>query len=111
MIALRDELLNTENRSASDHAAALDRRLGDIERVQSHVLDILGVKSVSLQQIERLQIRTEDLQLSGKIQYSDTVSADVTESVTRLQELTNLQQFTLAAVSRYLTPNLLNYLQ
>ena len=111
VIALRDELLNTENRSASYHAAALDRRLGDIERVQSHVLDILGVKSVSLQQIERLQIRTEDLQLSGKIQYSDTVSADVTESVTRLQELTNLQQFTLAAVSRYLTPNLLNYLQ
>lgn len=111
VIALRDELLNTQNRSASDHAAALDRRLGDIERVQSHVLDILGVQSVSLQQIDRLQTRTEDLQLNEKIQYGNTVSADVAESVTRLQELTNLQQFTLAAVSKYLTPNLLNYLQ
>jgi flagellar hook-associated protein 3 FlgL len=111
VIALRDEMLNTQNRSASDHAAALNRRLGDIERVQSHVLDILGVQSVSLQQIDRLQTRTEDLQLSQKIQHSETVSADVTESVTRLQELTNLQQFTLAAVSKYLTPNLLNYLQ
>ena len=111
VIALRDELLNTRNRSASEHAAALDRRLGDIERVQSHVLDILGVQSVSLQQIDRLQTRTEDLQLNEKIQYGNTVSADVAESVTRLQELTNLQQFTLAAVSKYLTPNLLNYLQ
>jgi len=111
VIALRDELLNTRNLSASDRAAALDRRLGDIERMQSHVLDILGVQSVSLQQIDRLQTRTEDLQLSQKIQYSETVSADITESITRLQELTNLQQFTLAAVSKYLTPNLLNYLQ
>lgn len=111
VIALRDELLNTRNLSPSDHAAALDRRLGDIERVQSNILDILGVQSVSMQQIDRLQTRTEDLQLSQKTQYNDTVSADIAESVTRLQELTNLQQFTLAAVSKYLTPNLLNYLQ
>ncbi len=111
VIALRDELLNTRHLSASDHAAALNRRLGDIERVQSHVLDILGVQSVTLQQIDRLKTRTEDLQLSGKIQYSDTVSADIAESVSRLQELTNLQQYTLAAVNKYLTPNLLNYLQ
>ena len=111
VIALRDDLLNTRNLSTSERAAALDRRLGDIERVHSHVLDTLGVQSVSLQQMDRLQTRTEDLQLSQKIQYSDTVSADIAESVTRLQELTNLQQFTLAAVTKYLTPNLLNYLQ
>ncbi len=111
VIALRDDLLNTRHLSTSDRAAALNRRLGDLERVQSHVLDIVGVQSVSLQQIDRLQTRTEDLQLSQKIQYSETVSADITESITRLQELTNLQQFTLAAVSKYLTPNLLNYLQ
>ncbi|MCA9012897.1 MAG: flagellar hook-associated protein FlgL [Planctomycetaceae bacterium] len=108
--SLRDDLLNTRNLSTSDRAAALDRRLGDLERVHAHILDIIGVQSVSMEQIDRLQNRTEDLQLSGKIQYSDTVSADVTESVTRLQELTNLQQFTMAAVSQLMTPNLLNYI-
>lgn len=109
--ALRDEILNTRKLSVSDHAAALNRRLGDLERVHSHILDVVGVQSVSLQQIDRLQTRTEDLQLSGKIQYSETVSADLAEAVTRLQELTNLQQFTMASVAKYLTPNLLNYLQ
>lgn len=108
--SLRDDLLNTRNLSTSDRAAALDRRLGDLERVHAHILDIIGVQSVSMEQIDRLQSRTEDLQLSGKTQYSDTVSADVTESVTRLQELTNLQQFTMAAVSQLMTPNLLNYI-
>ncbi|MDA1230752.1 MAG: flagellar hook-associated protein FlgL [Planctomycetota bacterium] len=109
--SLRDDILNTRKLSSSDRAAALNRRLADLERVHSHILDVVGVQSVSLQQIDRLQTRTEDLQLSGKIQYSDTVSADIAESVTRLQELTNLQQFTMASVGKYLTPNLLNYLQ
>ncbi len=109
--SLRDDLLNTRNLSTADRAAALERRLGDLDRVHSHLLDIVGIQSVSLEQIDRLQNRTEELQLAEKIQYSDTVSADITESVTRLQELTNLQQFTMAAVGKYLTPNLLNYIQ
>ena len=66
---------------------------------------------MSQEQIDRLHSRTEDLQLAEKVQYSDTVSADIVESITRLQELTNLQQFTLKAVGQMLTPNLLNYIQ
>ncbi len=108
--SLREDLLNTRQLSPGDRAAALNRRLGDLERVHAHVLDIVGMQSVSLEQIDRLQNRTEELQLSGKVQYSDTVSADITESITRLQELTNLQQFTMAAIGRLLTPNLLDFI-
>ena len=109
--ALRDDLLNTRNLSNGDRATAISRRLGDLERVHAHVLDIIGVQSVSLQQIDQLQNQPEELQLSGQIQYSNTVSADITESVTRLKELTNLQQFTMAAVGQLLTPNLLDFLR
>lgn len=109
--ALRDDLLNTRNLSNGDRATAISRRLGDLERVHTHVLDIIGVQSVSLQQIDQLQNQTEELQLSGQIQYSNTVSADITESITRLKELTNLQQFTMAAVGQLLTPNLLDFLR
>ena len=108
--SLRDDLRNTRQLSTSDRAVALNRRLGDLERIHDHVLDIVGVQSVSLEQIDRLQTRTEDLHLSVEVAYSETVSADVTESITRLQELTNLQQFTMAAVGQLLTPNLLNYI-
>jgi len=109
--ALRNDLLNTRNLSSSDRTAALSRRLADIDRVHNHLLDTIGVQSVSQQQIDGLQSRTEELQLAGNQQYSDTVSADIFESVTRLQELTNLQQFTMSAVGKLLTPNLLNYIQ
>ena len=108
---LRDDILNVRNISESDRSKALTRRLGDIERVQDHVLDMVGVQSVSLEQIDRLESRTGDLKLAEKIEYSDTVSADVAEAVLRLQELNNLQQFTMAAIGQLLTPNLLNYIQ
>jgi flagellar hook-associated protein 3 len=108
---LRDDILNTRNMSDSTRTASLTRRIGDIERIQDHVLDMVGVQSVSLEQIDRLESRTGDLKLAEKIEYSDTVSADVAEAVLRLKELNNLQQFTMAAVGQLLTPNLLNYIQ
>ncbi len=110
VMSLRDELLNTRGLSTSDRIAALGRRHADISRVQDHVLDVVGMQSVSMEQLERLTTRTEDLKLAEKIEYSDTVSADISEAVLRLQELNNLQQFTMAAVGRLLTPDLLQYL-
>lgn len=108
---LRNDLLNSRNLETSDRAEALNRRLGDVELVQDHLLDMVGVQSVSMEQMERLQTRTGDLKLAEKSDYSDTVSADISEAVLRLQELNNLQQFTMAAVSKLLSPNLLTYLQ
>lgn len=108
---LRDDLLNTRNLESSARNAALGRRLGDVERVQNHILDIVGIQSVSLEQIDRLETRTGDLKLAEQTAYSDTVSVDISEAVLRLQELNNLQQFTMAAVGQLLTPNLLNYIQ
>ena len=108
---LRDDLLNTRGLDVSAQNEALNRRLGDVERVQDHLLDIVGVQSVSLEQIDRLESRTGDLKLAEKIEYNDTVSADVAAAILRLQELNNLQQFTMAAVGRLLNTNLLNYIQ
>ena len=109
--ALRDDILNTRNLQPQDLQASLNRRVGDIERTQEHLLDVVGIQAVSMQQIERLEARTGDLKLSEQQEYSDTTSADMSEAVIRLQELNNLQQFTMAAVGQLLTPNLLNYIQ
>ncbi len=108
---LRDDILNTNGLSANEQSDALGRRLGELERVHGHILDVLGVQSVGLEQLDRLQTRTEDLALSEQVELSDTTSADITQAVLRLQEIQNLQQFTMAAVSRVLTPSLLNFLQ
>jgi flagellin-like hook-associated protein FlgL len=108
---LKEDLLNSRHLETSARAESLNRRLSDVELVQNHLLDMVGVQSVSMEQMERLQTRTGDLKLAEKSDYSDTVSADISEAVLRLQELNNLQQFTMAAVSKLLAPNLLTYLQ
>lgn len=108
---LRDDLLNTRGLEASALNDSLNRRLSEIENMQEHLLDVVGMHSVSLEQIDRLEARTGDLKLAEKVEYSDTVSADLAAAVLRLQELNNLQQFTMAAVGQLLTPNLLNYIQ
>ncbi|MCA9061446.1 MAG: hypothetical protein KDA96_00225 [Planctomycetaceae bacterium] len=109
--ALRDDILNTRNLSSSDQNEALNRRLGELERFNDHILDIVGMESVSSEQMQRLGDRTTDLKLEAETQHSDNVSADITAAVLHLQEMYNLQQFTLSSVSRLVDTNLLNYLR
>ncbi len=108
---LRDDVLNTRNLEPSALAKSLNRRLADVERVQEHLLDIVGVQSVSLEQIDRLETRTGDLKVAGQVQYSETTSADLTAAILRFQELTNLQQYTLSAIGKLMNTDLLTYLQ
>ncbi|MBL8816294.1 MAG: hypothetical protein JNL58_09705 [Planctomyces sp.] len=110
IVNLKNDILNSRNLSASERAAAIDRRLGDIEVNRNHVLDVIGVQSVSLEQIDRLKTRTEDLKLTEKLELNETIAADISEAVVRLQEIQNLQEYTMASIARVLAPNLLNYL-
>jgi flagellar hook-associated protein 3 FlgL len=110
LAALRDDLLNTRNLSSQDRLAAMNRRLGDVGRVEDQLLSEVGAQSVALEQIERLLIRTQDLTLDQQIQYGETTSADVANAAIRLQELLTLQQFTITSVSKLLSNNLLDFL-
>jgi flagellar hook-associated protein 3 FlgL len=108
---LRDDILNTRNLSPSERAKAISRRLEDLERVQDHLTDVLGIQGVAMQQIDRLTERSEDLALAEKIELNDTIATDYTQAISRMQELTNLQQFTVAAVSKVISPSLLDYIR
>ena len=111
LVALRDDLLNTRDLSSADRLDAMNRRLGDIERVEDQLLSEVGAQSVALEQIERLLVRTQDLTLDQQIQYGETTSADVANAAIRLQELLTLQQFTMTSVSNLLSHNLLDFLK
>lgn len=111
LLSLKDDVLNNRDLSNEDLFAAVERQLGDLERLENHLLDEVGVQSVAMEQMERLQSRTEDLVLDQKNKYGETTSADIAEAAVRMQELLTLQQFTMASVSRVLSQNLLNFLQ
>jgi flagellin-like hook-associated protein FlgL len=108
---LKLDIQNARNLSPSERSAALARRLEDLELIHDHLIDVKGIQGVAMEQLDRLSTRTEDLVLAEKIELNDTIAADFTQAVIRMQELTNLQQYTIAAVSRSLSTNLLNYLQ
>ena len=110
LIALRDDLVNTRNLSGPDRKDAINRRLGDIERLEDHLLDEVGIQSVTLEQIEHLLVRTEDQTLDQQVKYGETTSADLAEAAVRMQELLTLQQFTMASVSNLVSQNLLQFL-
>ncbi|HIE97641.1 MAG TPA: flagellar hook-associated protein 3 [Planctomycetes bacterium] len=111
LIALRDDLTNSRNLSGPDRKDAINRRLGDIERLEDHLLDEVGTQAVTLEQIERLLVRTEDQTLDQQIKYGETTSAGLAEAAIRMQELLTLQQFTMASVSNLVSQNLLDFLK
>ncbi|MEO2028982.1 MAG: flagellar hook-associated protein FlgL [Fuerstiella sp.] len=111
LIALRDDLTNSRNLSGPDRKDAINRRLGDIERLEDHLLDEVGIQAVTLEQIERLLVRTEDQTLDQQIKYGETTSAGLAEAAIRMQELLTLQQFTMASVSNLVSQNLLDFLK
>lgn len=111
LIDLRNDILNSRELNTADRFDAIDRRLGDIERMENHLLSEIGVQSVVLEQMDRLEFRTEDLVLEQEINYGETVSADIAAASIRLQELLTLQQFTTVSVSRLLSQDLLQFLQ
>ncbi len=69
------------------------------------------MQSVTLEQIERLLVRTEDQTLDQQVKYSETTSADLAKAAVRMQELLTLQQFTMASVSNLVSQNLLQFLR
>ncbi len=110
LIELRDELVNGGTRPPDEHRDALSRRLTEIERVEGHLLDEIGAQSVTIENLDQLVSRTEDRQLEQIAAHAETSDADLAAATLELQELLNLQQFTMAAVSQLMQPNLLQFL-
>ena len=107
---LRDELRNVDGLSNSDLNDALGRRLGDLDRFSTHLLAVVGDQSASLEQLDRLQTRAEDLQLQVQQVISDTQSTDYASATIALQEQQTWSQFTLATIVRLFDVSVLNYL-
>ena len=112
LINLRDDLRNTRGLDDGALSDAFARRLDDLDRVRDDIMRAVGEQSVALENLDALQIRTEDLQLEVRSVISDLESADISEVVLRLQQQENLLQFTYATTASILgNTNLLNFLR
>lgn len=111
LMALRDDLRNTSNLNETQQIESISRRLSELDRVRDSVLEIVGEQSASLENLESLERRTQDLQLELRKQVSDLEAADISEVVLNLQSQDNALRLTLAAAARVLDQSLLDFLR
>ncbi len=97
---LQADLRNLADLPASERDAALSRRLEDIERIQTHLLGIVGEQSVTLQTLDSMQQRTEDLLLSAESRLTEVQGTDYAQAVLQLQAEQTLLQFSLTSAVR-----------
>jgi len=111
LLELREDLRNTSGLPSSTLSTALNRRIADLDRVRDNVMLIVGEQSVSLQHLDALEQKVQDIQLETRRIISENESADIAEVAIKLQNEQALLQFTLASTAIVLDQSLLDYLR
>ena len=108
---MREDLLNSRELNVGERNEALGRRIEDIDRVNDHLLNEIGVQSVNLESFERMKILSEDRKLAYENTLADITSVDFAKAAVQLQEVLNLQQVTMTTIGRVINTNLVDFLR
>ena len=107
---LADDLRNGRSLNNQQFAEALDRRLGELEVSQSGILNVIGEQSSSLQIIENLKNRIDDLQLQTESRLSELQTTNIPEAVLRMENSQVLLEYTYAVTAQINSLGILNFL-
>lgn len=108
---LRDDIRNTRRLDEGQQRESIARRITDVQRVQDHLLDVVGEQSVTLAQLNDVQDNAEAAQLDFKRHLTDIASADISQVALELQQSRNQLQYTLATASQLFELSLLEFLR
>ncbi len=111
LIALRDDLENAQGLSRTQLTQTLSQRIGEIQQANNGVLNAMGKQSATLESLQSLQQRLQDVQLSTRETTSSLQSADISAVAVGIQEQQNLLSLTYASAARIMNLSLLNFLQ
>lgn len=108
---LTQDLRGTRGLDSSQLADSLGRKLGELDRLSDQVLLNVGIQSTTLQSLEQLKFRNQDLAVEAETLQSNLQSTDLAEAIMRLQNEMTLQQYTYTVASQILSQRLLDFLQ
>jgi flagellin-like hook-associated protein FlgL len=107
---LRDEILNVRGLPPSEWQDALTRRVDEVTRHQSHILEVVGSQAQTLKTIQDIGDRLGELTLDAKQRLSEVAATDVPAAAIALQESQNLLQYSYAVTAQVFKTSLLDYM-
>ncbi len=111
LIALRDDFLNADDLPPKQWEAVMNHRLRDLSDNMNQILNVVGEQSVALDNLDVIQLRTEQLQLETRGMIGDVEGADIPALVVKLQSEQNLLQFTYASSVGLLDLSILDFIR
>jgi flagellin-like hook-associated protein FlgL len=105
------DLRNSRNFNEGEWDKAISRRLGDLERIIDHFISISGQQSVTLQSLEAVEVRHEDVQLDTQRVISEIAATDTATAILTMQNTQNLLNLTYASSVRLMEQSLLDFLR
>jgi len=105
------DLRNTRGLSNTEVASALDRRIGELDLASNRVLDVLGYQAASLQALDQLDLRVQNLRLETETHASNLQSTDIAETVLRMQNDQALLEYTYAITAQIKSMSLIDFLR
>lgn len=108
--SLEDDLLNVRNLSAGERQEANSRIIGDLDRMIDHLINSAGLQSATLENLEALETRYEEVRLETRRLKTETESADPADVLIKLQTDQNLLQFAYSTTTQLFNLNILDYL-
>ncbi|QDT56236.1 Flagellar hook-associated protein 3 [Caulifigura coniformis] len=107
---LRDEILNLRDLPASEWQDALTRRVDEVTRHQSHILEVVGSQAQTLKTINDIGNRLGELTLDAKERLSEVAKTDIPAAAVALQEANNLLEYSYAVTAKVFNTSLLDYM-
>jgi flagellar hook-associated protein 3 len=108
---LRDDLLAANELSSIEAAERLGRRLDDVLRIHDQLLDALGVQSVRLEHLDRLETLYEDRQFQAETSLAETTATDVPAAVVAMEQARLQYQYTIATLTQVSSLSLVDFLR
>lgn len=108
---LSQDLRNSRGLDNVQLAETIDQRIGELDRLGDHVLEVMGQQSASLLTLEELDFRIQDLQLEVETQLSDVQATDVPTAVLRMQNDQSLLELTYAVTAQIASTSLIDFLR
>jgi flagellar hook-associated protein 3 FlgL len=109
LIGLRDALRNS-SLDPTARTQALTQQFTQIQNAHTAVLQTVGEQSASLESLDAVQNRIQDVQLDLQKRAGDLQGTDYADAVVRLQEEQTTYQATLATTAKIFSASLLNFL-